>query len=126
MELEHILLEEKANLAIITETWFNSDEKLKISGYDGYFSSINHRRGWGVAIYLDNCLLSKIHLVKSSSELGFDVVIIEMHIDNRHLYVCAVYRPPNLSLNDSYLMCETLSSLSGKEVLLLGTSTCRE
>ena len=36
----------------------------------------NHRRGGGVDIYLDNCLLSNAQLVKSSSGLGFDIVIV--------------------------------------------------
>ena len=72
------------------------------------------------SLYIDSCMFGKTQLVKSSSDLGFDIVIIETHIGNRPLYVCAVYRPPNLSLNDTYLMCKTLLSLSGKEILLLG------
>ena len=35
MELEYILLEENANLAVVTETWFSSDKELKFPGYDG-------------------------------------------------------------------------------------------
>ena len=119
VEFEPIILEEKANLVAVTETWFNADKELKLTGYDGYFSS-RTRRGGGVAIYLDSCLLSGSQLVKSTSDLGFDMVIIEMHFCDKRLYVCVVYRPPDLSLNDTYSMCEILRSLSGKDVLIMG------
>ena len=39
MELEYIISEEKANLIVVTETWFSSDKELKIYGYVGYYSS---------------------------------------------------------------------------------------
>ena len=52
--------------------------------------------------------------------MGFDMVIIKTRMCDKDLFVCVIYRPPNVSMNDSYLMCETLRSLYDKEILILG------
>ena len=88
MELEHNLLEEKANLVAVTEAWFSADKEINFEGYDGYFCSRNHRRGGGVAVYVDSSMVSGTQLVKSTSIMGFDMVFIKRSIcDKVYLYV---------------------------------------
>ena len=53
--------------------------------------------------------------------LGFDLVIIKMHLNEMSLYVGVIYRPPNLSLPDTKIVCDvTRSKISGNEVNLMG------
>ena len=88
MELEHTLLEEKANLVVTTETWFSADREINFEGYEGYFCSRNHRRGGCVAVYVDSSMVSATQLVKSTSMMGFDMVIIKTSICDKDLLYC--------------------------------------
>ena len=44
-----------------------------------------------------------------------------MHLYEKSLYVGVIYRPPNVSLPDTEIMCDVIrSKMSGNEVILMG------
>ena len=69
---------------------------MNFESYVGYFCSRNHRRGEGVAVYVENSMVSATQLVKSTSMMGFDMVIIEQSVRDKVFFVCVVYRLPNV------------------------------
>ena len=121
VEFEHSIIEEKANLVAVTETWFSHGNEMNIPGYDGYYSSRSNRKGGGVAIYINRCLSCSTQLIKSDSEHGFDMVIIKIHLCDKVLLVCVIYRPPNISYSETTIMCDTIrSTISSKELIIMG------
>lgn len=120
MELEHTIVEESAKLVSVTETWFIPGNELKIVGYDGFYCSRRNRKGGGLAIYVESSISNRVQVIESDTGHEFNFVIIKLQIVYKALYIGVFYLPPNLSWEETSVMCEIIRSLSGKDVLVMG------
>ena len=119
-EFEQMLAAEAIDFVSVTETWFNPEYELKIPGYVGFYSSRKLCKGGGVTVYIDKKMLYQTELIYSNSDNGFDVVIVKLFFTSKRMYIAVCYRPPNLSLENTSILCETIRSLTDKNLILLG------
>jgi hypothetical protein len=122
--LSSLLLSKKYSLIAVTETWLSSKVRDSTLISDFAYKLIRKDRksrvGGGVCFFLrDN--VEFVQISCSSSTDLFDVLCIDILSANSPLRVILVYRPPDLSLEQTQLMCDELAvllSVPHKSILL--------
>ena len=121
-ELKIFLLDHPFDIISLNETWLNSSW----TAIDGYnlvrYDRPDEQRGSGVAIYYKSKF--NVRPRPGIPTHGFETVWIEINFPNKsELLVSALYRPPNVDLNNFIPNLEkTVDVASSKrdEILLLG------
>lgn len=116
---------EKPDIIAITETWINTKDKdflteFEIEGYSVYHKDRIGRKGGGVAVYAKNSLKSYVCSTVKSHDNN-ETVWVEIINGRDKLLFGNIYRPPNLSREDSTLLFEEMSRASKyKNVCIVG------
>ena len=105
---------------ILTEVNIHQDEAAfyEIEGYQSYVLLRDSRRGGGIMIYLRDDI-SAVRVYRETE--SFELIQLNTIIDDYHLRIISIYRPPNLSKNRfleelEYLISENCSG----ETIILG------
>lgn len=101
---------------MVTESWLNSDipdSLISVPGYTIFRSDRQGRSGGGVCIYL----LDRIHSNATISPIVIDSPGAEnvcLHLKNKilDLVICCVYRPGDVSTEDTGVLLDSLSQLA--------------
>ena len=107
-QILHHLMNRKANLAIITETWLRDNDTDKIwmdaceLNKNGYKLQVQNRgegRGGGIGIvYRDNIIVNK---VDGGSHPSFEFAVWSVKFTTVHLSLIAIYHPPSTMQNNT-------------------------
>ena len=99
-QLVTLLHEHKVDIALLCETWLNSNtEKLiKIPNYKIHTSNRIDEIGGGVCILSSNKLRSRIHLDLKVETTLLEHCIVELKTDTRNILLVSGYRPPNCNV----------------------------
>ena len=101
--LETLIL--KFDIICLTETWLNDDNFIDniFTGYIGYHSMRQNRRGGGVSIYVNNEFVSK-ELHEFSCNLDhIEIVFADVIQNNKHFIIGSCYRPPSQSNYSNFI-----------------------
>ena len=95
-----LLHENKVNIALLCETWLNSNtEKLiKIPNYKIHTSNRIDKIGGGVCILSSNKLRSRICIDLKVETTLLEHCIVELKTDTRNILLVSGYRPPNYNV----------------------------
>ena len=105
---------------VVSETWFNAGCERSIPEFHSYYCSRKLRRGGRVALYIDSSIVCSPQLIETTSDYDFDVVIVKLHLCGKNLYVAVFYRPPNLSFQETRILCDIIRTLVNTDVMLFG------
>ena len=111
-EFRTLISTEKIDIAIISETWMNTETReflaeYQISGYDMYESNRKGRKGGGVVIYVKDsitCYRKSDIKVNDNTES----VWVEISNSRKKIILGAIYRSPKLSRADSRYLWEEI------------------
>ena len=106
-QILHHLMDRKANLAVITETWLrdNDTDKIWIEACElknGYKLQVQNRgegRGGGIgAVYRDNITVNKVDRGRHPS---FEYAVWSVKFTTVHLILITIYHPPCTTQNST-------------------------
>ena len=104
----------------LTEFWFRLELEIKLPGYMSLFNSRKDRRGGGVGIHMKNDPLIGNSSTEINSDTGNEFSTSRLSLRSNDLTICAVYRLPNLSFESSNLLYESIRSIPGRNLFLMG------
>ena len=87
----------KFSIVAITETWLKDDmiNEVQMEGYSLYSLNRKHKKGGGVALYINSNLRTKIISEMTEMENEIEMITVEiMSATEKHVLVSCVYRPP--------------------------------
>jgi len=117
-------LVKKVDVLVLSETWFNSDNKIPIEGYKDYHSVRTTRQCGGVSIYIKNSLSSNIIEDFTVNHDFIETVVVRIKISHtNYMDVIGVYRPPESPLvtRFNHFMNDMLTNRNlGKTVYVAG------
>lgn len=103
---------------IITETWLKDNSKeneFDHLNYDEFHNMRLTKRGGGCAIYTRKELQTEF--ISSSNENGIEFLIV--NIRNLKIKLCCVYRPPSVTILDSFItQLENICQKHGELVIV--------
>ena len=70
--------------------------------------------------YIDKYVSCKTQIIVSNSESGFEGLVVKLNVLSRDLFIAVFYRPPNLSLQGTSIMCDIIRSFQDMELILMG------
>ena len=91
----------KANVALVTETWFNSkvtDNCVSIDSYDLYHKDRSKRKGGGVCVYVSNNVQCSVMPYYNSSDCVEALWLVCVFSNVTYCIVC-LYHPPDVNTN---------------------------
>lgn len=113
---ESLLVQENIHIAILSETWFDSNNSYNIRGYNMYRCDRSDCYG-GVAIIVHKSIRSHLRPI-SLSNVGIEVIQIQILNCNSLENILAVYCPS--SVRTSQADWDTLFSIHGNKTLIAG------
>ncbi|PFX14453.1 hypothetical protein AWC38_SpisGene21387 [Stylophora pistillata] len=129
--VEETILENKFHVFTVEETWLDdsiSDLNIEIPGYH-LFQVDRQKRGGEVCIYVSHSYKTELLSdISNMSTNGFHQLWLKVQVKNmKSVLVCAVYRPPDLSIDffDADLSPNSVTaSLLNKPIYIIGDLNC--
>ena len=97
------LLSHRFQVLVFSETWFDNDSVMEISGYKSYHSYRSGRVGGGVSVYVSDILRSTCVEELTLNGDIFETCCVKVNHNNQDIYVLGTYRPPNLTDYDLFI-----------------------
>lgn len=126
-DLRDYILMQDLDIVGITETWLKPhiiSRAVEIPGYTLFRADRDERRGGGVAFYVRlgihcNSLMNNLYALQENS---VEQLWIEIKLNNRHIVIGVVYRPPNVHYSSLSSLDDSLSAFMplSDEIILLG------
>ena len=113
---------------ILVEVWLNNTENFgfNIPNYKSYTCLRNNRIGGGIVIYCSNSLKTSVVEEKTGIFPTHESLTIKSQIGNLgDIFVCAIYRPPNRSIDafNDYLQ-SNLVFYNNEKCIIAGDLNC--
>ena len=93
---------ENSNIKIIglCETWLDDSNKdlYKINGYNSVHVNRNNNRGGGVSLFIRSNISYTLRSDLSAKFVQAESVVIEIELNNKHVIIGEIYRPPHTNI----------------------------
>jgi hypothetical protein len=123
-EFKALVFLHKADIALITETWFNESCPTNVEGYARYSLNRSEGRGGGVVIYVKDCFES-FEVKIGDLTTSIEHVWCTIKVKSFKLLVGCLYRPPwsdrstNVSINEAIDAAASLVSENAYDNILI-------
>ena len=114
--LEQLLIQEKIHIAVISETWLESDFSLRLRGYNIYRQDRDDGYG-GVAILIHSSVKSEAKH-KPNCNPAIEILYVKIHNCDTVENIISIYCPPSARTTQSDW--DQIFSLSNHKTILLG------
>ena len=133
--LKILLFDKPLDVLVISETWLNDsydNSELCIPGYNMERLDRTHKKGGGLCIYInDRFSYDRVEIsefpgpdMEPASMSGLETLWIKFKLPKtKPIFICGLYRPPNISVSDSLLDLESQMDHicpGGSETFILG------